>query len=132
MLARCAAPSLTSLGHFPHYDRMTCHTFGARIRLLSPVMPRHAYCAPAQPGCRALGARSTRGARLGPKQVSQCPCVAQRATTGALARPLVAAQRPPVGEQGACRCVQSGTAPKPGRSHNQAGTSVTRAQRGCL
>ena len=43
-------------------------------------MPRHASWAPAQPRCRALGARSTRGARLGPKQVSQCSCVAQRAT----------------------------------------------------
>lgn len=58
---------------------MTCHFLGQN-RLLSPVMPRHAYWAPAQPRCRALGARSTRGARLGPKQVSQCPCVAQRAT----------------------------------------------------
>ena len=55
-------------------------------------MPRHAYWAPAQPGCRALGARSTRGARLGLKQVSRCPCVAQRPTTGARARPLLAAQ----------------------------------------
>ena len=55
-------------------------------------MPQHAYWAPAQPGCRALGARSTRGARLGPKQVSQCPGNTQSATTGARARPLVAAQ----------------------------------------
>jgi len=110
---------------------MTCHLWGQN-RLLSPVMPRHAYWAPVQPGCRALGARSTHGARLGPKQVSQCPCVAQRATTGARARPP-AGRTTRGGGLCAGRCVRSGrTAPKPGRSHSRDGNAAPRAVRGCL
>ena len=81
MLARCAEPSLTSLGHFPHYDlSLLGPGFGYLHRLCRGTLTGRRLSRGAVPW--ALGVlralyplRSTRGARLGPKQVpSQLPC----------------------------------------------------------